>query len=124
MDNTMQHDNLNLGKVFSGAKNIWYAVKKPVPKKTDPVEAERAAAQKISDAGGYLTLTPEQKALIPVPGYINTQAANGANITDLQAAPPIPATSGQIIQKIKNYLPWILGAVGLGLVVYFTSKKR
>lgn len=129
MDNT--HDNLDLGKILNvgeAAKSLWYKVKKPVPKSTE--DKARAEAQKISDAGGYLTLTPEQKALIPVPEYIKAQAQSisqqyggAATVDDLTTAKPIPATAGQLAEKLKAYLPHILiGAVVVWLLVKFVKK--
>jgi hypothetical protein len=131
MDNTT-HDNIlgiSVGDVFKAGKKLWYKVKKDKPKAA--VSPDVAAAQKISDAGGYLTLTPEQKALIPVPEYIKAQAAQIsaktggiASTEDLQAAQPLPATSGQLVAKLKTYLPYILGAIALGLVIYFIVRKK
>ena len=129
MDNT--HDNLDIGKVLNigeAAKSLWYKVKKPVPK--SPEDIARAEAQKISDAGGYLTLTPEQKALIPVPEYIKAQAQSisqqyggAATVDDLVNAKPIPATAGQLVEKLKAYLPHILiGTVVIWMLFKFVKK--
>lgn len=84
-------------------------------------KAKAKKAQKISDAGGYFTLTPYQKSLIDIPDYALKQAnEQGLNNDQLKDAPPVSITTGQL----KNYLPYILGAVGLGLVIYFIVKKK
>lgn len=70
-------DNLDKGKLFGGLSELWYAVKKPVPKTTD-VEVT----------------TEGDKVMI--------QKASG----------------------IKKYLPYILGALALGLLYYFLAKKK
>lgn len=122
-------NNFDLGKALNigkAAKNLWYSVKKPVPKKVVPVtDPNYIAALNISNAGGYLTLTTEQRALIPVPAYITEQAKNaGLTVNELIASPPIPATSGQMAAKLKIFLPYIIGAVVLGFIIFMVAKKH
>lgn len=120
MDNLHnESDNFGLGAILgigAIAKKAWYKVKKPVPKKATSTQA----AQKISDSGGYLTLTPEQKSLIPVPSYILMQEKNKA----LQNANPLPMTSGQMVEKVKNYLPYIIGSIVLIIIVVLLIKRK
>lgn len=133
MDNS---DNILGGAIAAGASAVVGGIRSKQSQKKAAREAlrkeeGRAKAQAISDAGGYLTLHPELKMLIPVPDYIIKQAQDiaaktgkAASVEDLKNAPAIPATSGQLIEKIKNYLPWIIGSIALGIGIYFIIKKR
>lgn len=78
--------------------------------------AKAKKAQKISDAGGYNTLTPFQKSLIPVPSY----ALNSKTPTAEEAknAEPSAVTTG----AATPYLPYIIGVVILAAVIYFIKK--
>jgi hypothetical protein len=108
-----------------GGKKLWYAVKKPVPKK------KIEEAKTVSAAGGYMTLPPEQKAKIGVPGYIgnmiqkiSSATGKAATTEDIVTAPPIPATNAQLAEKLKNYLPHIGIAIVIGIVIYFIAKRK
>jgi hypothetical protein len=104
------------------------ALKNVAAKVRNKAKAKKAA--KIAAAGGYLTLTPFQKSLIPVPAYVGEQvkgisAATGqpATVDAVKNLPPIPATPGQMGAKLKTYLPWIIGAVLLAAVAYYFYSK-
>jgi hypothetical protein len=104
-------DLVDVAGIVNTAENIRHSIL---------VKAKTKKAQKISDAGGYLTLSPYQKTLIPIPEYV--KAANiPADVA--QKSEPIPATEAQVAAKAKNYLPYILGLIGIGIVVYLISKK-
>ena len=142
MDNT-DRDHLAVAAVVgtattvaSGAKKLWYKIKKPVPK--DPDAEARAEAQKISDAGGYLTLTPYQKSLINMPEYIQAQVNAQAVKSGSGMAADLHRVAQEIAEKVKNaksitasqgkagmsvmtYLPFIIiGAV----VIFFIIRKK
>jgi hypothetical protein len=117
MDN-LDHDNLSAGDVLGTVLSI---------RETVIVKAKRKKAQKISDAGGYVTLTAYQKSLIPMPDYAKTQAQTVAAATgqaaaavqqQLKDAPALDPQTGQL----KKYAPYIIGAVVLFAVVYYVSK--
>jgi len=123
--------------VASGAKKLWYKIKKPVPK-GDPDKAARAEAQKISDAGGYLTLTPFQKSLINMPDYIQAQVNAEAVKSGSGMAADLHRVAQEIAEKVKNaksitasqgkdgmtvmtYLPFIIIGV---VIIYFVIRKK
>lgn len=99
---------------------------------------EIVKAQAISDAGGYLTLTPSQKSLINMPDYIQAQVnkqavESGSGVAadlhkvalsiaeKIKKAKPIPATSAQVTASVMTYLPFIvIGAV----IIFFIIRKR
>jgi hypothetical protein len=87
-------------------------------------KAKRKKAQKISDAGGYFTLSAYQKSLIEIPEYAKKQmATQGTEPAKIQATDALPIQAGQVGSSIKVYLPYIIGAVVLGVVIYFVAKK-
>ena len=79
------------------------------------VKAKRKKAQKISDAGGYASLTPYQKSLISVPDYIS-----GGHTP---ASGDVPGDE-QTGLDIKRFLPYIIGIVLVGIIIYFISKRK
>lgn len=110
----LQHDNLgveDITKVVQGVGDIRHSIL---------VKAKTKKAQKISDAGGYLTLSAYQKSLIPVPAYVT--AANIPAET-AKAAEPIPATDAQVMAKAKSNLPLILAVAGGLILVVILIKK-
>lgn len=117
MDNF--NDNLDVAGVVKTASDIRHSLL---------VNAKRKKAQKISDQGGYNTLTAYQKSLIPVPEYAKTQAQTIAAATgqaaatveqELKEAAPSDISTGQV----KKYLPYIVGILAIGLIVWSLSKK-
>jgi len=108
MDNC-PHDNLiaeEVDGVLSGVKNVAASIRN---------KAKAKKAQKISDAGGYLTLTPFQKSLIDVPDYILNQGI-GANDKDIKNLPAV--------MDWQSKLPLIIGAVLVIGLVYFIVKRK
>ena len=117
-------DNVvGVGSVVAAGAGVVGAVAKPFAGLAASIrnKAKAKKAQKISDAGGYMTLTAFQKSLIPIPSYITT-AQIPAEVA--QTAEPVEITAGQAGTTLKKFLPWILGAIVLGLVAYFIIKKR
>jgi len=113
MDNCRQ-DNLSviseIDQVGAGVKNIAASIRN---------RAKARKAQKISDGGGYLTLTPFQKSLIDVPDYILNQTAGqgaGATEDDIKNLPAVT--------DWKAKLPLIIGAVVVIGLVYFIVKRK
>jgi hypothetical protein len=144
------------------------------------VNAKTKTAKKVADEGNYWTLTPYQKSLIAIPGYILNQVANqgityfavyqidaqgiGSSQTQIvaglkkisknpnmlgvggPAAKPaaqteiIGSSAGvtdpavkEIVEDTKSaatksslttMLPYIIGAVVLGIIAYFLLKKK
>ena len=86
-------------------------------------------AKKISDAGGYNTLSKFEKSLIPMPEYAKAQAQTVAAATG-QAAATVEqeikeaAPSDISGSQVKKYLPYIIGAVVVGLIVWLLFKKK
>jgi len=118
MDN-LDHDNLSVTDVIGVAASLRESI---------IVKAKRKKAQKISDAGGYSTLSAYQKSLIPIPAYAQTQAQTIAAATgqaastvteQLKNAPAIDASGSQV----KKYLPYFGGALVIGLLIYLISKN-
>ena len=109
-------DNLSVvGEVdttLAGIKNIAASIRN---------KAKAKKAQKISDAGGYMTLTPFQKSLIDVPDYIlNQTTGTGATADDIKNMPAV----NDFGQMIKNNLPAILGFIAVIVVIYFFVKRK
>jgi len=93
--------------VLAGGKNILSSIRN---------RAKAKKAQKISDAGGYLTLTPFQKSLIDVPDYIlNQTTGSGANANDIKNLPAVT--------DWQSKLPLIIGTVVFLVVVYIVVNK-
>ncbi len=111
----LRKDNLgveDVQKVVQGVGSVAKSIR-------DRAKAKKA--QKISDAGGYLTLTPYQKSLIPVPAYIT--AAN-IPVEVAQKTEPIPPTTGQLAAGAKNNLLLVVAVIAaVGLAGYFIIKK-
>jgi hypothetical protein len=83
--------------------------------------AKAKKAQAISDAGGYMTLTPYQKSLIDIPPYIlNQTQGTTATAEDIKNMPAV----NDFGQMIKNNLPVILGFIAVIAVIYFVVKKK
>ena len=111
----IRHDNLTLAdtgvpagaaidSVASGIKDIAANIRN---------RAKAKKAQAISDAGGYNTLTPFQKSLIPVPPYaLNTETPTAA---DAVAAEPVGG--------IRAMLPWLLGAAVVGFIIFMIVRR-
>jgi len=109
-------DNLSIVEevdtVAAGIKNIAASIRN---------KAKARKAKKISDAGGYMTLTPFQKSLIDVPDYILAQTAGtSATAADIQSMPAV----NNLGQIIKNNMPTILVVVGVIVVAYFLFKRK
>jgi hypothetical protein len=108
MDNSQ--DNLSVvsevDAIGAGLKNIAKGIR-------DKAKAKKA--QKISDSGGYLTLTPYQKSLIDVPDYILNQGI-GATDAEIKNLPAVTDWS----QK----LPLIIGAVIVLVLLYIVVRKK
>ena len=118
MDNCTneQHDNLGAGEILSGAGKIRTALLE---------RAWRKKSQAISDAGGYATLSRYEKSLIKMPTYAKEAAkAAGINSNVLENSEAIPATTSQLMAKVKNNLPLILGIVIVGFIIYYFVKKK
>jgi len=117
MDNSEQRDDLlSLGEIVSGAGKVRKALLE---------RAWRKKSQKISDAGGYATLSKYEKSLIKMPEYAKVAAAQaGINAQVVENAPAIPATTAQLGEKLKQYLPMIIGIVVIGAIIYFIVKKK
>jgi hypothetical protein len=79
--------------------------------------AKAKKAQKISDAGGYNTLTPFQKSLIPVPAYALNKTTPTAQ--DAKEAEPTAVQTG----AMTKFLPYIAGVIILALAFYFFRNK-
>ena len=92
--------------IASGVKNLATSVRN---------KAKAKKAQKISDAGGYFTLTPFQKSLINEPDYAKTTI--GAKSDE-----PIEAIANQGFE-IKKYIPYIIGVVVI-IIIYFVVKSK
>lgn len=124
MDLTAKQDNaIGAGTVITAGAGLVGAAAKPFVGLAASIrnKAKAKKAQKISDAGGYLTLTAFQKSLIGVPSYIQTA---GIPAEVAQEAEPIPATEGQVAAKFKTYLPYIIGAVVLIVIVFIIVKRK
>jgi len=109
-------DNLSvfgeIDAVGAGVKNIAASIRN---------RAKAKKAQGISDAGGYMTLTPFQKSLIGVPDYIlNQTQGTSATAEDIKNMPAV----NDFGQMIKNNLPVILGFIAVIVVIYFVVKKK
>jgi LPXTG-motif cell wall-anchored protein len=104
-----RHDDL-IADEITGALTQLGNVRKSVL-----IRAKTKKAQKISDAGGYATLTPYQKTLIPVPEYISGKT--------VPASGDLPAGE-QTGVDIKRFLPYIIGVVLLGIIIYMIAKKK
>jgi hypothetical protein len=110
MDN-LPNDNLlsDVDVVAGGVKNVLASIRN---------KAKARKAQKISDAGGYLSLTPFQKSLIDIPDYIlNQTAGSGATNEDIKN---LPADTSE---QLKQFLPYIIGAIVIGILLYVILKK-
>ena len=109
MDNCGRQDNLIVeaaGEVLKAGGSLATSIRN---------KAKAKKAQKISDAGGYLTLTPFQKSLIDVPDYILNQGI-GANDKDIKNLPAV--------MDWQSKLPLIIGAVLVIGLVYFIVKRK
>jgi hypothetical protein len=84
-------------------------------------KAKAKKAAKIAASGGYASLTPFQKSLIPVPTEIQ-KAAQAAGVTtdDIKAAPAAAPAAGQY----KKFIPYIIGALIIGIAIYFFVKHK
>jgi hypothetical protein len=96
-------------------------------------KAKAKKAQKISDAGGYATLSAFQKSLIPVPAYINQQAQTvaassktpaAAVIDKMKTSEPIPVSDAQKANLFKQYLPYLIVVIVIGALLYFFVIKK
>lgn len=105
MDNTnvefkkdhLAEDVITVGKsLVSSAGNLAKGIRD---------KAKAKAAQKTADAGGYWTLRPYLKSLIPIPQYIITQVS-GQGITEYAVlqlpAQQTGASNTQIITALKQ----------------------
>jgi len=92
-------------KTASGVKDLFKGVR-------DRAKAKKA--QSISDAGGYNTLSPYQKSLIPVPSY----ALNSKTPTAQEALDAEP------VVQMNKYIPYALGAVAVGVLIFFIVKRK
>jgi hypothetical protein len=89
----------------SGVKGVFVGIRN---------RAKARKAQKISDDGGYATLTPFQKSLIPVPAYaLNNKTTTAQDAID---APPVV--------QMNRYIPYVLGVAVVGILVYFIVKRK
>jgi len=109
-------DNLSVVQevdaVGAGIKNVAASIRN---------RAKARKAQKISDGGGYMSLTPFQKSLIDVPDYIlNQTQGTSATAEDIKNMPAV----NNIGAMIKNNLPAILGFIAVIAVIYFVVKKK
>jgi hypothetical protein len=115
---TLEPDNV-LGDVVLVGTNAIVGVQNLTSTIRNKAKAKKA--QGISNAGGYLSLTPFQKSLIPVPAYVSGQGgATGLTPNEYQTLPAAPITGGQV----TKYIPYLLGAVVIGIAVYFIIKKK
>lgn len=76
--------------------------------------AKAKKAQKISDAGGYGTLTPFQRSLIPVPAYWGTDTSAKENLM----------IDEETTSSVKKYVPYIIGALFIGILIFFIVKRK
>jgi hypothetical protein len=98
--------------VAAGIKNIAASIRN---------KAKARKAKKISDRGGYMTLSPFQKSLIDVPDYILAQTqGTTATAKDIQDMPAV----NDFGQMIKNNLTAILGFIAVIVIVYFLVKRK
>ena len=116
MDNVEQHDDLAFTEILGGAAKVRKALLE---------RAWRKKSQAISDAGGYATLSKYEKSLIKMPEYAKVAAAAaGVNANVVENSGAIPATNAQLMDKVKNYLPMIIGVVVIGVIIYMIVKKK
>ena len=127
-----RHDDLAIGAtvglpeidaVASGLKN---AGKKIVSK------AKLRKAQRQLDSGGVESLTPVQKDMLgisrdPTPEerlrgvtYVN----NGVPSYAVGGAPPLTDGTSVDDSGIKRFIPYIIGVVLLGIIIYLIVKKK
>lgn len=96
----------------AGIKNIAKSIR-------DRAKAKKA--QKISDNGGYMTLTPYQKSLIDIPDYIlNQTQGTSATADDIKNMP----AKNDLGQLIKDNLTTIIIIIVVGVLVYVLIKKK
>jgi hypothetical protein len=118
MDFRSRHDNVTVADTgvpmgglvdaaATGVKDLAAAIRN---------KAKAKKAQKISDAGGYFTLTPFQKSLIDVPAYA---VSAGTTAQDAKDSPAMDISGGQL----KKYLPYIIGVVIL-VIIFFIVKRK
>lgn len=138
MDLRQSSDNVDIGQITETAGKAISAVSGLASGIRNKAKAKKA--QKISDAGGYFTLSGFQKSLIPVPDYAKVQAAASGNVAagagtgqpvindsgqvDVAQVEAIPASEAQVKSKLKEYLPYILGVIVLVVVVFIVMKKK
>lgn len=118
MDFRSRHDNVTVAdtgvpmgglidSAATGVKDLAAAIRN---------KAKAKKAQKISDAGGYFTLTPFQKSLIDVPAYAVSAGTSAQDAKDSEAT---GVTAGQL----SRYVPYIIGVVIL-VVIFFIVKSK
>jgi len=115
-------------------------------------KAKAKEAQRITDAGNYWTLRPFLKSLIPIPQYILDQVGGqgitenaviqlpeqGVGSSNSDIIKSLKALSGnkpdeKVLGKtpasgaefdIKKYLPFAIGIIILGILIYFIYKSK
>lgn len=135
----LTHDNVDVSAIAETGGKIFNAVKSSGIVKSVRDKAKAKKAQKISDAGGYFTLSGYQKSLIDVPEYAKAQAAatgnivsndpnqpliNAAGQVDISQAPALPATDAQLKVTLKKFMPYILGVLVLVGIFIFIKKRK